>query len=513
MSGTARERYELLKTQRLPFLDRGRECAKLTIPAMLPPDGHSGYAKLPTPWQALGARCVNNTAAKLLLSLFPPSATFFKLTVDDYALERLTRQQGMRGEVEKALNKIERAVCAEIETGAMRPALFEILKHLVATGNVLLFVPEDGPLRVYRLDRYVVKRDPMGSVLEIVTWEKISPLEVPKEAQGLIENLPKPTGKKATDDYIDLYTHIRRTQGGWRIHQELNDQVVPGSRGVYPKAKLPWHALRLTAIDNEDYGRGLVEEYLGDFKSLEALTKAITQGAAAAAKVLFLVKNNGTTKPRVIAQAESGDVATGNAEDVTVLQVEKYADFKVALELRNSLKQDLSLAFLLNTAVQRAGERVTAEEIRFMAQELETGYGGIYSNLSQELQLPLVSLLMDRKQKKGELPPLPRKYIKPAITTGLDAIGRGNDRTRLSQFLQDLAVVDAKPGGIVERNINEPELVKRMGVGNGIDMDGLVKTQEQIDADAKQKQMQQMVETLGPNAINAMAKSAPAKPQ
>jgi hypothetical protein len=80
---------------------------------------------------------------------------------------------------------------------------------------------------------------------------------------------------------------------------------------------------------------------------------------------------------------------------------------------------------------------VTAEEIRYMAQELETGYGGIYSNLSQELQLPLVSLLMDRLEKKDvNSPPLPRKYIKPAITTGLDAIGRGNDRTRLSQFLR-----------------------------------------------------------------------------
>jgi hypothetical protein len=111
---------------------------------------------------------------------------------------------------------------------------------------------------------------------------------------------------------------------------------------VYPKDKCPWLALRLTAIDNEDYGRGLVEEYLGDFKSLEALTKAITQGAAAAAKVLFLVKPNGTTKAR----HRAGRVwrrREGNAEDVTVLQVEKYADFKVALELRNSLREDLSL--------------------------------------------------------------------------------------------------------------------------------------------------------------------------
>lgn len=506
--GPAQQRYELLKQQRHPFLDRARECAKLTIPAMLPPDGHSGYRKLPTPWQAIGARCVNSISARTLLALFPPSATFFKLTVDDFALESLG-QGGKRGEVEKALNKIERAVCSELETSTMRPALFETLKHLFSSGNVLLFMPDEGSVRVYRLDRYVVKRDPMGNVLEIITHEMLSPLEVPEHAKGIVPVAP--TGKQATDDYLNLYTHVQKTESGWKVYQELEGKRVPKSNGTYPKDKSPWLPLRLTAIDNEDYGRGLVEEYLGDFKSLEALTKAITQGAAAAAKVLFLIKPNGTTKATVISRAESGDVKEGNADDVTVLQMQKHADFQVALALRTSLKEDLSYAFLLNSAIQRSGERVTAEEIRYMAQELETGLGGIYSNLSQELQLPLVTLLMDRLEKAKRLPKLPRKLVKPTITTGLDAIGRGNDRSRLATFIGDLAAVD-KTGALIQRNINEPELVKRVGVGNGIDMDGLVKTEDQIGLEAQNAQLREMIAKLGPNVINAASKSAQQQP-
>ena len=42
-------------------------------------------------------------------------------------------------------------------------------------------------------------------------------------------------------------------------------------------------------VDGEDYGRGRVEEFLGDLQSLESLTQAITEGSAAAAKVVFLV--------------------------------------------------------------------------------------------------------------------------------------------------------------------------------------------------------------------------------
>lgn len=45
---------------------------------------------------------------------------------------------------------------------------------------------------------------------------------------------------------------------------------------------------------------------------------------------------------------------------------------------------------LLNSAVQRNGERVTAEEIRYVAGELEDTLGGVYSLLSQELQLSLI---------------------------------------------------------------------------------------------------------------------------
>ena len=59
----------------------------------------------------------------------------------------------------------------------------------------------------------------------------------------------------------------------------------------------------------------------------------------------------------------------------------------------------MSYAFLLHTAIQRDAERVTAQEIRYMAEQLETAMGGVYSLLSQEFQLPLVKILMKRMQE------------------------------------------------------------------------------------------------------------------
>jgi hypothetical protein len=87
-----REKYEQMDVDRTPFLDRARDCAKLTIPTLFPPNGHGRATKYPTPWQSMGARAVNNLAAKLLLALFPPNAPFFKLQIDDFTLQKLTQQ-------------------------------------------------------------------------------------------------------------------------------------------------------------------------------------------------------------------------------------------------------------------------------------------------------------------------------------------------------------------------------------------------------------------------------------
>jgi len=119
--------YEQLKANRSPFLMRARDCAKYTIPTLIPPfDGSNktGAIYYPTPWQSMGARGVNNLAAKLLMALFPPNTPFFKLEIDDQTLAELAGSPDMQSKVLEGLNKIERAVQTNIEQGAVRISAF-----------------------------------------------------------------------------------------------------------------------------------------------------------------------------------------------------------------------------------------------------------------------------------------------------------------------------------------------------------------------------------------------------
>lgn len=500
-SKTAAGLYANLESLRRPFLDRARECAELTIPSLLTKDGHSEASRLVTPWQGIGARGLNNLASKLLLALLPPNAPFFRLSIDDFSLEQLTQQEGMRAKVEEGLNRIERSVMNEIEANAIRVGGFEALKQLLCTGNVLVYLPTEGGVRVFRMDRFVVRRDPMGNVLDILTKETLSPQALDPEVMALVNGPDGQTDAGAKT--VDMFTHIYREGKKWQVYQEIKGVRLPGSDGSYPIDKSPWIPVRFTKIDGEDYGRGYVEEYLGDLKSLEGLTQAIVEGSAAAAKVLFLVNPNGVTDMAELAEAENGAFREGIATDVSTLQLAKYNDFRVALETAQQINERLSFAFLLNSAVQRGGERVTAEEIRYMANELEAALGGIYSILSQEFQLPLVKRLMYQMERQKRLPPLPEGTVQPVIVTGLEALGRGNDLNKLQLFFQAAVQVAQLPP-----EINKSDALTRTGAALGIDMKGLVKSQEELQAEMEAAQQQAMMAQMiqqgtGP-AIQAM---------
>lgn len=496
-NNTVASMYNKYHSSRAPFLERAYECSELTIPSLLPREGHTGSSDLPTPYQSLGARGVNNLAAKLLLALFPPNTPFFKLAVDDFTLEELTQQEGMRAQVEEGLNRIERAVQSEYEARAMNVSLFEALKHAIVVGNVVLYIAPSGELKVFHLGRFVVKRDTMGNVMKLIVKESVSMGSLPEATRAeLIGSMSDDEVEKALTSDIDLFTCVKRTESGWKVWQEVKGVVIESSKGEYPEGKSPWIVLRWTKIDGEDYGRGYIEEYLGDLKSLEGLSQAILEGSAAMAKLLFLVNPNGTTNKEDIANAENGAVVDGNAADVTTLQANKFADFRVALEQANTLTERLSFAFLLNSAVQRNGDRVTAEEIRFMAQELEDALGGIYSILSQELQLPMVSRIMLQMQKARRLPALPKGVVRPVIVAGFASLGRGQDLSKLTQFVQLVSQLSNLPP-----ELNKDDIIKRIGTALGIDLKGIVKTAEQLEAEQQRAMQQQMaLQATGPLA-------------
>ena len=501
---TAQQRYVRLESDRHQFLDTAVDCSELTLPYLIRDDNETGmnHKRLVTPWQSVGAKAVVTLAAKLMLALLPPQTTFFKLQVKEDKLgEEITPE--IKSELDLSFSKMERTIMEAIAATNDRVVVHQALKHLIVGGNALIYMGKDG-LKHYPLNRYVVNRDGNGNVIEIVTKERISKELVDKQIRPAQPN--NVSGDETSHDKeVDVFTHVRLDNGRWRWHQECYGKLMPGSQSSAPKNASPWLVLRFNTVDGEDYGRGRVEEFLGDFRSLEALSQALVEGSAAAAKVVFLVSPSSTTKPQTLAQAGNGAIVQGRQDDVSVITTGgKTADFATAANLAQQLERRIGEAFLqLNI---RQSERTTAEEVRLTQLELEQQLGGLFSLLTVEFLVPYLNRTMLVLQRNGQLPKIPKEYVSPTIVAGVNALGRGQDRESLTTFIGTIAQT-LGPEALM-KYINPSEAIKRLAAAQGIDYLNLVKPEEQLQQEmAQQQQMaaqQSLVDQAGQLARSPM---------
>jgi|TARA_Y100000289_G_scaffold43555_1_gene43334 hypothetical protein len=481
---TAKSRYDNLSSDRSQFLTEAEDATKLTLPYLI--RGHEDYQKgmkqLKTPWQSVGAKGVVALASKLSLSLVPPQTSFFKLQLDESQLGEEFGPE-IKSELDLSFAKIERTILDAIAASDDRVVIHQALQHLVVGGNALIFMGKQG-LKLYPLNRFVVERDGNGNVTEIITKERIDsdlvPNYTPSTKQDVVDG-------EDTDNEVDVYTHVRRDNNRFIWHQEVDNKKIPGTDSKAPVDATPWLPLRFNTVDGEAYGRGRVGQFIGDLKSLEALSQAIVEGSAAAAKVVFTVSPSSTTKPQTLAAAGNGAIVQGRPDDIGVIQVGKTADFATALQHMQTLEKRLNEAFLILSV--RQSERTTAEEVRMTQMELEQQLGGLFGLLTVEFLVPYLNRKLSVFQKTGEIPRIPKGMVKPIIVAGINQLGRGQDVQALGQFLQTIAQTMGPEA--IATYINPEEVVKRLAAAQGIDVLNLVKTMQEVQEADQQAQQQQ----------------------
>ena len=150
-SQTAQTRYEQLRSDRDYYLDRGRACARLTLPYLIPtnteptPGNKETY---PVPWNGHRRSRCWQPGQPDSLALLPPTQQFFRFSLDEGELAKQNVSPEEKSGLEEALSKIERMVLREIEASNDRVVFHEALLHLLVAGNCLLYIAPEG-LRVF----------------------------------------------------------------------------------------------------------------------------------------------------------------------------------------------------------------------------------------------------------------------------------------------------------------------------------------------------------------------------
>ncbi|QDP58707.1 MAG: putative portal protein [Prokaryotic dsDNA virus sp.] len=464
--------------QRETILTNAERYAGWTLPRLFPRDPLLEYDEMQNDFQSVGAQAVTNLGNKIMMALFQPAKPFFRMTLTQDQRQALVDNGISGAQVDASLAESEREAMRELDKIGARVSMIEIVQQLIVTGNTMLYIAPDDKLNVYSLRDYVIQRDLRGTPTKIIIQES----KVVNTLSDELAALAMSQGYNETDE-VSLYTGICRVgKDRFMVWQELEDMCYCHKRvGYYTEDTLPWIPLTWTLARGKDYGTGLVEEYAGDFHTLSTLAEAMLDYATVVTDVKNLVNPTGMTDVRALTEAPSGAYVQGRAEDLFAYTASK--DMAQASQFLNerfdSVARRVASAFLLNSQVTRDAERVTAEEIRMQAHELESSLGGVYSRLASELQLPLAKRLLRKIDPAF-------KDIEPTIVTGFDSLSRNSELDNIRALLQDLAGVAALPE-TAQAWIKMDDFIATLGAGHGVDYKKFLKDADTVKAENKAK--------------------------
>ena len=479
--------WSRLQTLKQTLQTRCERYAALTIPKVCLPDGFDVVSNDQThDYQSLGAEAVNHVVNKLMTALFPAGHTFFVLKLLREAMEAALAAGMDEETIAEVLANGERESVTELEASGQRPKLFQLLRHLVITGNVALDEwSSPGELRVIGIRNFCVQRTGNGKIKTLVFQDTMKFDELEPKVQQLLGT------RYHAESEVTHYKRIRRLRNGdYVLDQAIDEYQLPNDRfgGKWTEATLPFDVLTWDLDDESDYATGLVEEHIADFEALSVLAESTVDGGVMAAEVRYLVNNTGMTTADDMNKSENGDFVPGRPDDVAPMTADNYNGVKVAFDIMTRWEQRIARNFLMTSAITRNAERVTAEEIRLNATELESAYGGRYSALGATLQPRIANWLLKRMKFS-----LRGTKIRVIIITGLDALSRNAEAEAVKLALADLALASQLPPQLQQR-LKFDQLMTFFGYARGTNLKRFLLTDAEFEKLQKQQQAQ-VVET------------------
>ncbi|CUH74608.1 head-tail adaptor [Cronobacter phage Dev-CD-23823] len=503
---TAQSRWQKLDAKRTGMLTRCERYAALTLPSVCPEDGYDeGTDELSQSLNSIGAQAVNSLVNKMMLACFAPSRPFMKFDLPPMEKNKILQATGMdENKFREELSIAEKEAIRFLESTGSRPKLYDLFAHLIITGNALKLTEND-KIRIFGIKSFVSRRNVEGQVIELITKECIPVDELPENLQAFAASL-----KHDSDQEISYYRWWWWDGKKYIERQYLNDVwiTLKEFNGQYKLEDMPaqHHTWRLP--DNRNYGIGHVEDYIGDFEGLDQLTESEVNGAILASEFRWLANPGGMTRPEDIQASRNGDVVPGQEGDLALIAAgaQVAGALQVVSASADKYIRRIGQGFLLTSAVQRDAERVTAQEIRLLANELETGLGGIYSRLALDLQMPIARWLM--KKVGGSV--FEKSDFEPVIITGLDALSRNGDLENMQLFLGDVAQITSMPPQ-VQQYLKLDSIFSALAAGRGLRASDYINDQDTVDqrnAEAQKQAQQEEMQAAGVQAaLQQQAKS------
>lgn len=427
------QRFQVLDGQRSQKLAISRESAFYTLPPLLPPEGHTQNQELHTPYNSIGAQGTTSLASQLSFAMIPPNNIPFFQFQPEFTQEDI--DAGVEAIVKPLIARAEKKVMNRLLSSNVREGLLDTMLQLIVVGDALLIFEDDFLFRTIRFDNWVIERYATGRWDNLIYREPINPSSIPPEWEDIIPEQEQPVG--APIEFA--YTQVKKIQKKitdspkYKVTTEFRGAVV-SQVDIHKGSK--YIVLQWKSLPGENYGSSFVQESIGDFRTAEGLSQSLVEGAAANSEFRWMVNPGGVTKIADIEDSINGAFIPGRAEDIVPLQLNNVIQLQTTLEALDRVKKDLARKFLLRSELQPQGERVTATQIRDLAQSLDSTGGGIFTTINRGFALPILDRTVALMNDKGIKDLLKRDDVTLHIKTGLETLNREIEHEKTLQMSQ-----------------------------------------------------------------------------
>ena len=470
---TASAEWSDLDAKRTGQLDKVERLAEVTLPHVCTDTSFdAGQDALTNGTTSLGAQAATHLINKLVMAMFH-NRPFYRLAISEAEARKLVEELGItEDQLTDMLAQGERDSVLALEMSGSRDIIYEIVTHLVVAGDVLMDLSDKDELAAIPIREYAVRRDSRGRPISIIIKQELYRDELEQDVLDAIPSL----GAAYPDDHCHtVYTWVRLTRGKMYMSKWVDNYELPEKFGAnWSREDCPYRPLTWRLPLKQHYGVSRVEEYYGDLSTYEQMSEALRDGSILASQFRWLQNPGGLTRPEDFAASKNGDVIPGVAGDLALVTSNIGSQLGTVLNISQVYERRIGAGFMMNSAMTRQAERVTAEEIRIQAAELEGSLGGVYSRLAKDIQQPLARWLLKRIDLS-----IKGTKITPVVVTGLDALSRNADLERLTMFLNDVTALGAIPPQ-QRAMLQESNIIADMAAGRGINKGRYIASDDQI---------------------------------
>lgn len=465
---------------------RAEQYALWTIPSICPRDTGADNSDEKAN-VAIGAQLVNSLSNRVVDIMFPSDRPFFALPLTPKARRSILAEMGgdttKAAKTEMQLKKVSEAYINDamrtFDLTRYRPVAIEAIKHAIITGGCIMKRHDDGLRSVYGIKDYAAYRDTRGVLMSVILRDSKTYAGLTLEQQTMLRAIHGNTKPPAE---VTLYSYFERESANvWKVCQGIDQLVLNETKDTRTDTNVQILDITWTLRRGDNYPRGLVEDSAVTFHNIDVVTLAQLDMIGMLADVKYLVDPASGLDVDELNSSPRGSYHASNGKDpVSAIEFKHRAELETLMRQVELWERQLAQVFLLMSGSTRDAERVTAEEIRAYARELESSFGGLYSKLALSWQQKEAEYLL------STLPPREGMGdMDVAVTTGMESLSREGQMDALRVAIGDLQMLEAVPEE-VRAAMDARAFAEFVFTNRGIAGEQFMKTQEQIQAEQQQ---------------------------